>query len=100
MPWLYLLLAAAAFAAAFKTTSVALMAFALLVGLALVLAWMLALLAARVDSRTGNAALLIDPVEVRRLREQAEARREALDRIPAETHASAAPPEAAIQPRN
>lgn len=78
MPWLYLLLAAAAFAAAFKTASVLLLSVALLAGLVLMLASMTGFLAARVDGRSGNAALLIDPAEVRRLREQTEARREAM----------------------
>lgn len=75
MPWLYLLLALAAFAVAFKTTSVALLAICLLAALGLMLAWVLALLAQRVGSRSRDTALMIDPEELRRLRTQAEARR-------------------------
>jgi membrane protein implicated in regulation of membrane protease activity len=75
MPWVYLLLALAAFAIAFKTTSLALAAVCLLAALALLVAWTLALLAQRVGSRSRDEAQLIDPQELRRLREQAEARR-------------------------
>ncbi|HZH42992.1 MAG TPA: hypothetical protein VEY50_02755, partial [Lysobacter sp.] len=55
--------------------STALMVFALLAGLALLVAWMFGLLAARVGSRTRDDVLLLDPDELRRLRERAEARR-------------------------
>jgi hypothetical protein len=75
MPWVYLVLALAAFAIAFKTTSLALAAVCLLGALALLVAWTLALLAQRVGSRSRDEAQLIDPQELRRLREQAEARR-------------------------
>ena len=75
MSWLYLLLAIAAFAVAFKTASTALMIIALLVGLVLLLAWLMGILAARLESRSGDASMIIDPVELHRLREQAEARR-------------------------
>ena len=77
MHWLYLLLALAALAVAFKTTSVAVLTVSLLVGLGFLLAWVLKLLAARVDSQTRDSSLILDPVEMRRLREQAEARRAA-----------------------
>jgi hypothetical protein len=77
MHWLYLLLALAALAVAFKTTSVAVLMVSLLVGLGFLLAWVLKLLAARVDSQTRDSSLILDPVEMRRLREQAEARRAA-----------------------
>ena len=75
MPWVFLLLAIVAFAVAFKTTSVALLALCLLVALGLLLAWVLGLLAQRVGSRSRDEAMLLDPQELRRLREQAEARR-------------------------
>jgi hypothetical protein len=75
MPWVFLLLAIAAFAVAFKTTSVALLTLCLLVALGLLLAWVLGLLAQRVGSRSRDEAMLLDPQELRRLREQAEARR-------------------------
>lgn len=75
--WVYLLLAIGAFAVAFKTASVGLMAVCLLVGLGLLLAWIMALLARRIDSRSRSEHAMIDPDELRRMREQAEARRAA-----------------------
>ena len=75
MPWIYLLLAIAAFVVAFKTSSVALAALCLLAALGLLLAWVLGLLAQRVGSRSRDEATMLDPAELRRLREQAEARR-------------------------
>lgn len=75
MPWVYLLLALAAMAIAFKTTSLALAAVCLLAALGLLVAWTLGLLAQRVGSRSRDEAMLLDPQELRRLREQAEARR-------------------------
>jgi hypothetical protein len=75
MPWVYLLLAVAAFAVAFKTTSIALASICLLAALGLLLAFTLGLLAQRVGSRSRDEATMLDPVELRRLREQAEARR-------------------------
>lgn len=77
MHWLYLLLALAALAVAFKTTSVAVLVVCLLVSLGLFLAWVMNLLAQRVDSQTRDTSMILDPVELRRLREQAEARRAA-----------------------
>jgi len=77
MHWLYLLLAFAALAVAFKTTSVAVLMVSLLAALGFGLAWVLKLLAARVDSQTRDTSLILDPVELRRLREQADARRAA-----------------------
>lgn len=75
MPWLFLLLAVAALAVAFNTTSVALLMVCLLVAFVLILAWVLMLLGQRVDSRSRNEAMMLDPEELRRLREQAEARK-------------------------
>jgi len=77
MSWLFLLLALAAFAVAFKTTSVALAIVCLLVALGLVVAWVMGLLAQRVGNSARDDALMLDPQELRRLREQAEARRAA-----------------------
>lgn len=77
MPWFFLILAVAALAVAFKTTSVALLMVCLLVAFALILAWVLALLRQRVDSRSRDEAMMLDPDELRRLREQAEARKTA-----------------------
>jgi len=75
MSWVFLLLAIAAFVVAFKTTSIALAALCLLAALGLLLAWVLGLMAQRVGSRSRDDSALLDPVELRRLREQAEARR-------------------------
>lgn len=77
MPWLYLLLAVAALAVAFKTTSVAVLSISLLAALVLTVAWLMGVLARRIEERSGSAAMIIDPVELQRLREQAEARRAA-----------------------
>lgn len=75
MPWLFLILAVAALAVAFKTTSVALLMICLLAAFALTVAWVLTLLGQRVDSRSRDEAMMLDPEELRRLREQAEARK-------------------------
>ena len=75
MPWLLIVLAVAALAVAFKTTSVALLMVCLLAAFALILAWVLTLLGQRVESRRRNEAMMLDPEELRRLREQAEARK-------------------------
>lgn len=77
MSWLYLLLAVAALAIAFKTSSTALMLFALIAAFGLLLAWLMGVLASRLESRSGDPATLVDPAELLRLREQAEARRAA-----------------------
>lgn len=73
--WVYLLLAFGALAVAFKTPSVGLMAVCLLVALGLILAWVMALLAQRIGSRSRSEHAMIDADELRRLREQAEARK-------------------------
>jgi ABC-type transport system involved in cytochrome bd biosynthesis fused ATPase/permease subunit len=75
MPWLFLLLAIAAFAVAFKTTSMALAVVCLLAALGLLLAWVMGLLAQRVGSQSRDDSQMLDPRELQRLREQAEARR-------------------------
>lgn len=75
MAWLYLLLAAAAFAIAFRSGSVAVVVVCLIVACAATLAGALGLLARRIGRRGRDEAALIDPVELQRLREQAEARR-------------------------
>ena len=84
MPWVFLLLAIAALAVAFQTTSVALAVVCLLVALGLVVAWVLGWLAQRVGNRSRDESAMLDPVELRRLREQAEARRAAAAAGPAE----------------
>lgn len=75
MHWVFLLLALGALAVAFKTSSVGLMALCLLVALAFILAFVLKLAAQRIGSRARDEQLMLDPGELRRLREQAEARR-------------------------
>lgn len=84
MAWVYLLLALAAFAVALNSASVALSVVCLLAALGLMVAAVLALLARRIGSQSRDESLILDPAELRRLREQAEARRVA----------SGAPPEA------
>lgn len=75
MPWVYLLLAIAAFGLALKTTSPALMAVGLLAALGLLIAGVMGLLARRLDNSSRDVSAMIDPAELRRLREQAEARK-------------------------
>lgn len=79
MPWLFLLLAIAAFAIAMTTTSIAIAVICILAALALLLVWVMGLLAQRVGNQTRDDAMMIDPHELRRLREQAEARRAAAE---------------------
>ena len=75
MHWLLLLLAIGALAVAIKTTSMGLMAVCLLAALVLIVLWILGWYSARVGARSRDETAMIDPVELRRLREQAEARR-------------------------
>ena len=75
MPWLLLLFAIGALAVAFSTKSVAVAVIALLLSLVLVVLWILGLMAQRVGNQSRSEALMVDPAELRRLREQAEARR-------------------------
>lgn len=84
MSWVFLLLAITALAVAFKTTSVLLAALCLLAALGLLVAWVMGLLAQRVGSRSRDEATMLDPQELRRLREQAEARRAVAENSPAE----------------
>jgi hypothetical protein len=77
MAWLYLLLAVAAFVVAFKSASTGLMVASLLAAFGLLLAWLMGVLAARIERRSADPATLVDPAELNRLREQAEARRSA-----------------------
>ena len=77
MPWLFLLLALGALVLAFSTTSVPLAAIALLLALVFIVIGVLGLLAQRVGSQSRSEAMMVDPAELRRLREQAEARRAA-----------------------
>lgn len=75
MHWLLLLLAFGAMAVALKTSSVGLMAVCLLAALGLLVLWVLGWYSARVGSRSRDEISMIDPAELRRMREQAEARK-------------------------
>ena len=75
MHWLFLLLALAAMGVALRTTSLALMLLCLLASLGLVIAWIMGWYAARVGSGSRDQSQMIDPAELRRLREIAEARK-------------------------
>ncbi len=85
MPWLFLLLGAGAFTVAFTTHSNALMIVSLIAALVFVVLWLMTLLSQRIGSTARNEVSMIDPQELRRLREQAEARRngEMIDSAPA-----------------
>ncbi|RNF83678.1 hypothetical protein [Montanilutibacter psychrotolerans] len=75
MSWLYLLLALAAIVVAFKASSLAVVLVCLLVAFGLVLVWVMGILAQRVEDSSRDVGMMIDPTELRRLREQAEARK-------------------------
>ena len=75
MHWLFLLLAVGALAVALKTSSVALMLVCLLASLGLFVAWIMGWYAVRVGSNARDESHMIDPTELRRLREIAEARK-------------------------
>lgn len=75
MPWLLLLLALGALVLAFVTKSTLVLGLSLLASVGLMLAGVMGLLARRVESRSRDDSMMIDPAELQRLREQAEARR-------------------------
>lgn len=75
MYWLYLLLALGCFAFALKTPSAGLMTLCLLAALGFLLAWVRGRYVARFGDLQRDPATLIDAEELRRLREQARARR-------------------------
>lgn len=75
MPWLFLLLAIAALAIAFLTSSVAVVVVCLLAALVLLGLWILGLMAQRIDSHSRDDSQMLDPRELQRLRELADARR-------------------------
>ncbi len=79
MHWLFLLLAIAAMALAFLTTSMKVLAGCLLAALVLFVLWVLGLYQSRVAGSGRDETQMIDPVELRRLREQAQARKDGLD---------------------
>ena len=77
MQWLFLLLALAAMALAFVTTSTAVLGLSLLAALVLFGLWIFSRYSARVADQGRDVATMIDPAELRRLREIAEARKAA-----------------------
>lgn len=77
MPWLYLLLGLLAMGVAMETASSGLMALSLLVALVFFVLWLVGLYSARVAGRGRDVSAMIDPAELRRLREQAAARKAA-----------------------
>jgi len=76
MAWLLILLSAAALAAAYFSTSMALAILALLCSLILLLVGVIRLLADRAGSRIRDDVLLVDPAQLQRLREQAAVQRD------------------------
>lgn len=78
MHWLFLLLALGAMAVALKTSSTVLMLVCLLASLGLLIAWIMGWYAARVGDGQRDESHMIDPAELRRLREIAEARKSGL----------------------
>jgi hypothetical protein len=91
MPWIYLLLALCALGLALVSKSTVLTVLALLAALALLVFWVLGLLASRVDAGSRDVSMILDPKELQRLREQAEARR--LAQSAGRDAPSATPPE-------
>lgn len=75
MHWLFLFFALACFAVVFKTTSMGVAALCLLLALVFALAWVMGLVNARIASRARDEVQMVDPAELRRLREQALARK-------------------------
>lgn len=76
MHWLYLLFAAGALVLSMRTTSTALMVIGLLASLGLFVAWIVGWYAARMGDSQRDESHMIDPTELRRLRELAEARKQ------------------------
>ncbi len=95
MPWLFLIIALAAFLIAFTTHSVAMMAMSLLAGLAFSCIWLMSLMATRVGSGARNDAKILNPHELQRMRELADARR---NQTTAPTDPETAVTPAAVEP--
>ena len=81
MHWLYLLLAVALMLAASKAAGW-LVLLLLAASLVLFVAWMLGWVSTRISSGARNDSQIISPEELRRLREQAEARKAAAQSNP------------------
>ena len=75
MPWLLLLFAVGLFLVALGATSMTVVILCVLLSLTLSVVAIMSLLAQRVDNSARSETMLIDPMELRRLREQAEAKR-------------------------
>ncbi|MCO5055421.1 hypothetical protein [Thermomonas sp.] len=75
MHWLFLLLAIGAFGFGFFTTSAAVLVVCLLVALLFFVLWVLGMYQAHVAGVGRDTSMMVDPAELRRLREQAQARR-------------------------
>lgn len=75
MHWLFLLLAVGAMGIALQTSSLALMLVCLLASLGLFVAFVMGWYAERVGGTARDESQMIDPAELRRLRELAEARK-------------------------
>lgn len=79
MHWLFLILAIGAMAVGLRTSSMAVMVVSLLVALALFVAWVMGWFSARVGSSSAGHGQIVDPAELRRLRELAAARKTAAE---------------------
>ena len=77
MHWLFLLMAIGCLFMALRTTSMLLMVVMMLVSLGLFVAWIMGRHARLLGETSRDPSMMIDPVELRRLRELAEARRNA-----------------------
>ncbi len=75
MPWLLLLFAVGLFMIALSASSMTVVILCVLGSLGLSVVAIMSLLAQRVDNSARSETMLIDPLELRRLREVAEAKR-------------------------
>lgn len=75
MAWLFLILGFGALWVGFTASSPGILALALLVALVLFIAFVLKLASDRIGNRARDEQLMLDPEELRRLRELAEARK-------------------------
>ena len=82
MHWLYLVIGLALLAVSMKASGWIVVVL-LLAALVAFVAWMLGWVSSRISSGARNDAQIISPDELRRLREQAEARRAAAQSTPA-----------------
>lgn len=82
MQWLFLLLAIAAMVLAFLADSSAMLAVFLVAALVLFVLWAVSRYSARVARQGRDVSMMIDPAELRRLREIAEARKAAGNDVP------------------